>query len=75
MQEIKKLRRYKEVYIQDVPKAAHYDSASADSIKYVVKISECCRTPIEYGNSIQVMKRAEECNADLVTSLIEQSST
>ena len=75
MQEIKKARKDKEAYMQDVPEAAHHDSASTESIKSVLKISECCRTPIECGNSIQVMKRTEECNADLMTSLVEESST
>ena len=61
--------------MQDVPEAAHRDSASADNVKSVVKISECCRTPIECGNSIQVTKRTEERNADLVISLTEKGST
>ena len=69
MQEIRKVRRDKEAYMQDVPETAHHDSAFTDSIKSVIKISECCRTPIEYGNSIQVMKRTEECNADLMNNL------
>ena len=48
MQEIRKVRRDKETYMQDVPEAAHRDSTSADSIKFVVKISKCCRTPVKY---------------------------
>ena len=75
MQEIRKVRRDKEAYIQEVPKAAHRDNTSVDSIQSVIKISECYITPIECGNSIQVTKRTEERNADLVTSLAEQSST
>ena len=47
MQEIRKVRRDKEAYMQDVPEAAHHDSTSADSVKYVVKISECCRIPFK----------------------------
>ena len=61
--------------MQDVPEATHRDSTSTDSIQSVIKISECCRTPVECGNSIQVTKRTEERNADLVTSLAGQSST
>ena len=71
MRELNKVRKDKEAYVQDVPKAIHHDSTSADSIESVVKISECCRTPVECGNPIQVTKRTEECNADLVTSLAE----
>ena len=52
MQEISKVRRDKEAYMQDVPEAAHRDSTFADSVKSVVKISECCKTPVKYGNSI-----------------------
>ena len=47
MQEIRKVRRDKEAYMQDVPKAAHRDSTSVDSVKSVVKISEYCRTPVK----------------------------
>ena len=75
MQEIRKLERDKKAYVQDVPEAAHRDNISADSVKSVVKISECCRTSIECGNSIQIMKRTEERNADLMTSLTEKCST
>ena len=49
MQEIRKVRRDKEAYMQDVLKAAHYDSTSADSVKSVIKISEYYRTPIKCG--------------------------
>ena len=55
--------------MQDMPESAHRDSASTDSIKSVIKISECCKIPVEYGNSIQVTKRTKERNADLVTGL------
>ena len=48
MQEIRKVRRDKEAYMQDVPEATHRDSTSADSVKSVVKISECCRTLVKY---------------------------
>ena len=75
MQKIRKARRDKEAYMQDVPEAAHRDSTTADSIQSVVKISECCRTLVECGNSIQITKRTEERNADLVTSLAEKGST
>ena len=71
MQEIRKLKRDKKAYVQDVPEAAHRDNASTDSIQSVVKISKCCRTSVEYGNSIQITKRTEERNTDLVTSLAE----
>ena len=60
--------------MQDVSEAAHHDGSSTDSVKSVVKINECCRTLIECGNSIQVTKRTKERNADLMTSLAEQSS-
>ena len=69
MQEIRKLKKDKKAYVQDVPEAAHRDSTSTDSIQSVVKISKCCITPVECGNSIQVTKRTEEHNANLVTSL------
>ena len=42
----------KKAYIQDVPEAAHRDSAYADSIKFVIKISERCITPVKCSNSI-----------------------
>ena len=71
MQEIRKVRRDKEAYMQDVPEAAHYDSTSTDSVESVVKISECCRIPVECGHLIQVTKRTKKRNADLVTSLAE----
>ena len=48
MQEIRKVRRDKEAYMQDVPEATHRDSTSADSVKSVVKISEYCRIPVKY---------------------------
>ena len=48
MQEIRKVRRDKEAYMQNVPEAAYHDSTSADSVKSVVKISECSRTPVKY---------------------------
>ena len=48
MQEIRKVRRDKEAYIQDMPEATHRDDISVDSVKSVVKISECCRTPVKY---------------------------
>ena len=49
MQEIRKVRKDKEAYMQDMPEATHRDSASTESVKSVIKISECCKTPIEYG--------------------------
>ena len=52
MQEIRKARKDKEANMQDVPEAAYHDSTSTDSVKSVVKISECCRTPIKCSNSI-----------------------
>ena len=39
MQEIRKVRRNKEAYMQDVPEVTHCESTSADSVKSVVKIS------------------------------------
>ena len=48
MQEIRKVRRDKEAYMQDVLEAAYRDSTSADSVKSVVKISECYRTPVTF---------------------------
>ena len=74
MQEIKKVRKDKEAYVQDVPEATHHDSTSADSVKSVIKISECCRTPIECSHSIQIAQWTKKCNVDLVTSLAEHSS-
>ena len=47
MQEIKKVKRDKEAYMQDMPEATHRDSTSTDNVKSVVKISECCRTPVK----------------------------
>ena len=47
MQEIRKVRRDKEAYMQDVPEVALRDSTSTDSVKSVVKISECYRTPVK----------------------------
>ena len=38
----------KEAYMQDVPEAAYHDNTSTNSVKSVVKISECCRTPVKY---------------------------
>ena len=61
--------------MQDVPESAYCDSASADSVQSIIKIRECYRIPNKCGNSIQVRKRTKERNADLVTSLAEQSST
>ena len=58
-----------------MPESTYGDSASADSVQSVVKISKCCRTPIEFSNLTQVTKRTEECYADLMTSLAEQSGT
>ena len=48
MQEIRKVRRDKEAYMQDIPEATHHDNTSADSVKSVVKISECCRIPVKW---------------------------
>ena len=47
MQEIRKVRKDKEAYMQDVPEATHHDNTSADSVKSIVKISECYRTPVK----------------------------
>ena len=47
MQEIRKVRRDKEAYMQDMPEAAHHDSTSANSVKSIVKISECYKTPVK----------------------------
>ena len=47
MQEIRKVRRDKEAYMQDVPEVAHRDSTFADNVKSVVKISECCRIAVK----------------------------
>ena len=52
MQEIKKLRRDKEAYMQNVLEATHRDSAFTYSIKFVVKISKCYRTPVKCDHSI-----------------------
>ena len=40
MQKIRKSERDKKAYVQDMPEVAHRDGASADSIKFVIKISE-----------------------------------
>ena len=71
MQELRKVKRDKEAYMQDVSEAAHRDSTFTYSVKSVVKISECYRTLVECGNLIQITKRTEECNADLMTGLAE----
>ena len=47
MQEIRKVRRDKEAYMQDMPEAVHRDSTSADSVKSIVKISKYCRTLVK----------------------------
>ena len=41
MQEIRKIERDKKAYMQDIPEATHRDNTSTDSIKSVIKISEC----------------------------------
>ena len=61
--------------MQDMPESTNRDNTSTDSVKSVIKISKCRRAPVECGNTIQIKKRAEECNADLMTSLAEQSGT
>ena len=61
--------------MQDVPEAAHRENTYTDSVETVVKISECCRISIKCSDSIQVIKRTKERDADLVTSLVEQDST
>ena len=47
MQEIRKVRRDKEAYMQDVPEAAYRDSTSTDNVKSIVKINECYKTPVK----------------------------
>ena len=54
VQEIKNVKRDKEAYMQDMLESAHHDSAYTDSIQSVIKISECCRTPVECSHSIQI---------------------
>ena len=71
MQEIRKVKKDKEAYMQDVPEATHSVGASTDNVKSIVKIRKCYRTPIECGHSIQVTKRIEDRDADLMTSLAE----
>ena len=63
------MERVKRTYMQDMPESAHHDSASTDSVQSVIKISKCCRTPVECSNSTQVTKRIEDCDANLMSSL------
>ena len=57
--------------MEEMPEAAHHDSTSIDSVQSVIKISKCCRTPIESGYLTQVTKRTEKRNANLMTGLAE----
>ena len=54
MQEIRKVRRDKEAYMQDVSEATHRDSTFANNVKSVVKISECCRTPVRRASNERI---------------------
>ena len=56
MQEIRKVRRDKKAYMQDVPEAAHRDSTSTDSVKSVVKISEYYRLQSNVSNERVTVK-------------------
>ena len=47
MQEIRKIGKDKETYMQDMPETAYRDSTSTDSVQSVIKISKCCRTLVK----------------------------
>ena len=57
IQEIRKVRRDKEAYMQDVPEAGHRDNTSIDSVKSVVKISEYYRTSVKYEQQKDCSKK------------------
>ena len=60
MQEIRKVRRDKEAYMQDVPEAVHHDNTSPESFKSVVKISECCRTLVRRASNERIAANREQ---------------
>ena len=61
--------------MQNVPEAAHRHNTSTNSVKSIVEIGKHYRIPIEGSNSSKVLKRTKKGNADLMTSLAEESST
>ena len=42
--------------MQDVPEAVHRDSTFANSVKSIVKINDCCRTPSNVSNERVAVK-------------------
>ena len=55
--------------------ATHGDSTSIDCIGPIIKISKYHKTPIKYSNLIQVMKRIEKCNVDLMIGVAKECGT
>ena len=51
MEEIRKIEKGKETYMQDMPKATHHDNASTDSVESVTKISKCSINLVKCGYS------------------------
>ena len=54
-----------------MPEAAHRHNITSNSIKSIIEI----RIPIEGCNSRKILKWTEKSNADLMTSLVEESNT
>ena len=54
-----------------MPEARHHHRTSSNSIKSIIEI----RTLIEGCNPKKILKWTEKSNADLMTSLAEESST
>ena len=54
-----------------MPEARHHHRTSSNSIKFIIEI----RTLIEGCNPRKILKWTEKSNADLMTSLAEESST
>ena len=55
-----------------MPEATYCHNTSSNSIKSIIEISKCCRTPIEGYNPKKILKWIEKSNADLMTSLTEE---
>ena len=60
--------------MQNMPEAAHHHSTSVNSVKSVIEINKCCRTPIEGCNSRKILKWTEKSNTDFMTNLVEESN-
>ena len=57
--------------MQNMPEAKHHHRTSSNNIKSIIEI----RIPIEGYNTRKILKWTEKSNADLMTSLAEESST